>query len=124
VRFILNLIWFVLSGLWLAIGYFVAGVVMCLLIVTIPFGIAAFRLAGYVVWPFGRTVVRDPAAGCFTLVGNVLWLVLCGWWLALEHLFTGLALAITIIGIPLAVANWKMVPLALWPLGARVIDIP
>ncbi|WP_100443944.1 YccF domain-containing protein [Glycomyces xiaoerkulensis] len=123
-RFILNVIWLVLSGLWLAIGYFLAGVLACVLIVTIPFGIASFRMAGYALWPFGRTVVRDPASGCLTLLGNVLWLVLFGWWLALEHLVTGAALAITVIGIPLAVANWKMIPLALWPLGARVVEVP
>ncbi|WP_030159789.1 YccF domain-containing protein [Glycomyces sp. NRRL B-16210] len=119
---ILNVIWFVLAGLWLAIGYFVAGLVFCVFIVTIPFGIANMRLAGYVLWPFGRTVVYDRSAGCFSLVGNILWLILFGWELALAHLFTGLLQAITVIGIPLAIANWKMIPLALWPMGARVVD--
>ncbi|GAA1694061.1 YccF domain-containing protein [Glycomyces endophyticus] len=119
---ILNIIWFVLAGLWLAIGYFVAGLVFCIFIVTIPFGIANMRLAGYVLWPFGRTVVYDPQAGCLTLAANLLWLILFGWELALTHLVTGFLLAITVIGIPLAVANWKMIPLALWPLGARVVD--
>lgn len=123
-RFILNVIWLVLAGLWLAIGYFVAGLVFCIFIVTIPFGIANMRLAGYVLWPFGRTVQYDPASGCLTLVANILWLILFGWELALGHLVTGLIQAITIIGIPLAVANWKMIPLALWPLGARVVDVP
>ncbi|THV29596.1 YccF domain-containing protein [Glycomyces paridis] len=119
---ILNVIWFVLAGLWLAIGYFVAGLVFCIFIVTIPFGIANMRLAGYVLWPFGRTVVYDRSAGCLSLVGNILWLILFGWELALAHLVTGLVQAITIIGLPLAVANWKMIPLALWPMGARVVD--
>jgi len=119
---ILNVIWFVLAGLWLAIGYFVAGLIFCVFIVTIPFGIANMRLAGYVLWPFGRTVVYDPSAGCFSLLGNILWLLLFGWGLAVTHLMTGLAQAITIIGIPLAVANWKMIPLALWPMGARVVE--
>lgn len=121
-RLILNVIWLVLAGLWLAIGYFFAGVVYCIFIITIPFGIASFRLAGYVLWPFGREVVRDPSAGCLTLVGNVLWFVFGGLSLALGHLITGFLLAITIIGIPLAIANWKMIPLALWPLGARIVD--
>lgn len=119
---ILNVLWFVLAGLWLAIGYFVAGLVFCIFIVTIPFGIANMRLAGYVLWPFGRTVVYDRQAGCLTLGANVLWLILFGWELALAHLVTGFLQAITVIGIPLAVANWKMIPLALWPLGARVVD--
>ncbi|GAB4005019.1 YccF domain-containing protein [Glycomyces albus] len=123
-RFILNVIWLVLAGLWLAIGYFFAGLVFCIFIVTIPFGIANMRLAGYVLWPFGRTVQYEPGAGCLTLAANILWLILFGWELALGHLLTGLIQAITIIGIPLAVANWKMIPLALWPLGARVVDVP
>lgn len=119
---ILNVIWFVLAGLWLAIGYFVAGLIFCIFIVTIHFGIANMRLAGYVLWPFGRTVVYDRSAGCFSLIGNILWLILFGWELAIAHLVTGLAQAATIIGIPLAVANWKMIPLALWPMGAQVVD--
>jgi uncharacterized membrane protein YccF (DUF307 family) len=90
--------------------------------VTIPFGIANMRLAGYVLWPFGRTVEYDRSAGCFSLIGNILWLILFGWELALAHLVTGLIQAATIIGIPLAVANWKMIPLALWPMGARVVE--
>ncbi len=121
---ILNVIWFVLAGLWLAIGYFFTGLFFCIFIVTIPFGIANMRLAGYVLWPFGRTIVREPASEGLVLFGNVLWLILFGWELALAHLLTGLIQAITIIGIPLAVANWKMVPLALWPMGARVVDKP
>jgi uncharacterized membrane protein YccF (DUF307 family) len=119
---ILNVIWFVLAGLWLAIGYFFAGLLFCVFIVTIPFGIANMRLAGYVLWPFGRTVVYDRDAGCLSLAGNVLWLILFGWELAVAHLVTGFLQAITIIGIPLAVANWKMIPLALWPMGARVVE--
>ena len=122
-RFILNAIWLVLAGLWLAIGYFLTGLLFCVFIVTIPFGIANMRLAGYVLWPFGRTVQYETSAGCLTLVANILWLLLFGWVLALSHLLTGLIQAITVIGIPLAVANWKMVPLALWPLGARVVPI-
>jgi uncharacterized membrane protein YccF (DUF307 family) len=123
VRILGNVLWFFLAGWELFIAYVVAGLVGFILIVTIPFGIASFRIAGYVVWPFGRTVVGKPTAGVGSAIGNVLWLVLFGWWLALTHIITGLLLAITIIGIPLAVANWKMVPLALWPLGREVVPI-
>lgn len=118
-----NILWFFLAGWQLFVAYALAGVIAVVLIVTIPFGVAAFRLAGYVVWPFGRTVVDKPTAGLGSAVGNVLWLVLVGWWLALSHVITGLLLAVTIIGIPLAVANWKMVPLALWPLGREVVPV-
>lgn len=118
-----NILWFLLAGLWLAIGYAVAGLVMFVLIVTIPFGIASFRLAGYVLWPFGRTVVTMREAGAWSVLGNVLWILLVGWELALGHLVAGLLLALTVIGIPFAVASWKMVPLALLPLGSRVVSV-
>lgn len=118
-----NILWFFLAGWQLFLGYAVAGLIAVVLIVTIPFGVASFRIAGFVVWPFGRTVVSKPTAGVGSAIGNVVWLILFGWWLALMHIVTGLFLAITIIGIPLAVANWKMVPLALWPLGREVVPI-
>ena len=118
-----NVLWFLLAGWWLAIGYVVAGLLAFVLIVTIPFGIAAFRLAGYVVWPFGRTVVRDPGSGIWSLIGNLLWIVFFGWELAVAHLVAGLLLSLTVIGIPFGVACWKMVPLALLPLGSRVVDV-
>jgi uncharacterized membrane protein YccF (DUF307 family) len=121
VRFILNVIWLVLSGLWLFIGYALAGIVMCILIITIPFGIQSFKLAGFSLWPFGRAVVKKPGAGAASVVGNVLWLLLAGWWLALSHLVTAVALAITIIGLPLAWANIKLIPMALWPFGREVV---
>ena len=92
-RLLLNVIWLILSGLWLAIGYAIAGVIMFILIVTIPFGIQAFKLAGYALWPFGRTVVKKASAGAGSVIGNVLWLVLAGWWLALGHLVTAFFLA-------------------------------
>jgi len=120
-RTLLNIIWLLLSGLWLAIGYALAGVVMFILIITIPFGIQAFKLAGYSLWPFGRTVVKRPEAGGASVVGNILWLVLAGWWLALGHLVTAVLLAITIIGLPLAYANVKLVPVALWPFGREIV---
>lgn len=120
-RVVLNVIWFVLSGLWLGILYAFAGIVMCLLIITIPFGLQAFKLAGYAVWPFGRTVVPRRDAGAPSLIGNILWLVLIGWWLTAAHLITALALAITIIGIPFAIANLKLIPMALWPMGREIV---
>ncbi len=122
-RLILNIIWFILAGLWLAIGYAFAALVCFILIITIPFGIASLRIAAYALWPFGKTVVRRPDAGVASGIGNVLWLLLCGWWLALGHLISGIALAITIIGIPLALANFKMIPISLLPLGREIVPV-
>jgi uncharacterized membrane protein YccF (DUF307 family) len=121
VRAVLNVIWLVLCGLWLAIGYVVAGVVMCLLIVTIPFGIACFRLAAFVIWPFGRTVVRKPGAGAGSVIGNVLWFVLAGLWMAIAHVVTGVVLCLTIIGIPLGIADFKLAAVAIAPLGKDIV---
>jgi uncharacterized membrane protein YccF (DUF307 family) len=121
VNTVLNLIWFVLAGAWLALGYAVAGVVACLLIVTIPFGIASFRIAGYAVWPFGRTVVNKPSAGVGSFLGNVVWVLLFGIWLALEHIATGILLCLTVVGIPLGIANFKMIPISLAPLGKEIV---
>lgn len=118
-----NILWFLLAGLWLAIGYAVAGLVAFVLIITIPFGIASFRLAGYVIWPFGRTVVWQRDAGIWSVIGNIIWLIVVGWELALAHLAAGLLLCVTIIGIPFGVACWKMVPLALFPLGRDVVPL-
>ena len=118
---LLNLIWLVLAGFWLALGYVFAGVLCCILIITIPFGIASFRMASYALWPFGRTVVDKPTAGAWSVIGNVIWIVVAGWWLALMHIITGILEAITIIGIPLALANWKMVPISLVPLGKQIV---
>ena len=122
-RTVLNVIWLLLSGIWLAAGYAVAGVVMFVLIITIPFGVASFRLAGFVLWPFGRTVVPKASAGVGSFLGNVLWFVLAGVWIAIGHLITAALLAITIIGIPLAVANVKLAGVALAPLGKDIVDI-
>ncbi|GAB2461136.1 YccF domain-containing protein [Jatrophihabitans fulvus] len=123
-RLLLNIIWLVLSGFWMAIGYAIAGVVFCILIITIPFGIASFRIAGYALWPFGNTIVRRPDAGAGSAIGNVLWIVLAGIWLAIGHVVTGALLCITIIGIPLGVANFKMVPVSLTPLGREIVPLP
>ena len=118
---LLNLIWLVLAGFWLALGYVLAGIICCILIVTIPFGIASFRMASYALWPFGRTVVDKPTSGAWSVIGNVIWVIVAGWWLALTHIITGILEAITIIGIPLALANWKMVPISLFPLGKQIV---
>lgn len=121
-RTLLNIVWLVLSGLWLAVGYAVAGIVMCLFIITIPFGIQSFKLAGYSLWPFGRVVMKKPSAGAGSVVGNVLWLVLCGWELAILHIVSAFLLCLTIIGLPLAYANLKLVPVALWPFGREIVS--
>jgi len=123
IRLILNIIWLVFAGLWMAILYVVAGVICCILIITIPFGIAAFRIAGYALWPFGRTVVRRSDAGVASGIGNIIWLIIAGWWLALGHLLTGIALCITIIGIPLGLANFKLIPVSLLPLGREIVSV-
>ncbi|WP_414941638.1 YccF domain-containing protein [Amycolatopsis sp. cmx-11-51] len=123
-RLILNVIWLVLCGLWMALGYVVAGVICCVLIVTIPFGLASFRIAAYALWPFGRTVVDQHDAGAASTIGNVIWFVFAGLWLAIGHVLTGVALCITIIGIPLGVANFKMIPVSLMPLGKEIVELP
>lgn len=120
-RVIGNVLWLVLAGWWLALGYLLAGIVAFILIVTIPFGFAAFRLANYVLWPFGRTTVFSPDFGAWHVIGNVVWVILFGWGLALGHIFAGVFLCVTIIGIPLGIACFKMVPLALLPLGQKIV---
>jgi uncharacterized membrane protein YccF (DUF307 family) len=121
-RTILNIIWLVLAGFWMAIGYVVAGIVCFVLIITIPFGIAAFRIAVFALWPFGKTVIRRGDAGAASAIGNVIWLIFAGWWLALGHIVTGIALCITIIGIPFGIANFKLVPVSLLPLGREIVS--
>jgi len=121
VRTVLNILWLVLCGFWLAIAYLVAGVVMCILIITIPFGVAAFRLAAFTLWPFGRTLVPRPDAGAGSFIGNVLWFLLAGLWLAIAHVVTGVLLCITIIGIPLGIADFKLAAAAIAPLGKDIV---
>jgi uncharacterized membrane protein YccF (DUF307 family) len=120
-RLILNVIWLVFCGLWMALAYALAGLVCFILIITIPFGIASFRIASYVLWPFGRTIDRRPGAGVASLIGNILWIILFGWWLAVGHLVSGVALCLTIIGIPLGLASFKIIPVTLVPLGVRIV---
>ncbi|GAA1516584.1 uncharacterized membrane protein YccF (DUF307 family) [Agromyces terreus] len=120
---LLNIIWLVLSGFWLFLGYLAAGVIMCVLIVTIPWGIASFRIGLYALWPFGRTVVAKPTSGVWSFLGNVIWFLLAGLWLAIAHLVSGVLLCITIIGIPLGIADFKLIPVSLAPLGKEIVDL-
>jgi uncharacterized membrane protein YccF (DUF307 family) len=122
-RLILNIIWLLFGGLWLALGYVVAALICFVLIVTIPFGFASLRIASFALWPFGRIIVDKPGPRPGALIGNVLWIVLCGLWLAIGHIITAVAMAITIIGIPLALANLKLVPVSLMPLGKEIVPV-
>src|SRR3954467_14601969 len=122
-RVLLNVIWLVLAGFWAFVGWLIAAVVMFILIITIPFGVQAVKIALFSLWPFGRTLVRRPTAGVASSIGNVVWFLLAGWWLALLHLITGVALAITIIGIPLALGNFKLIPVSLRPFGREIVPL-
>jgi uncharacterized membrane protein YccF (DUF307 family) len=122
VRTILNVIWLVLAGFWLAIAYVLAGLLLCVTIIGIPFGVQSFKLAGYALWPFGRVLVPSSTRlKGLSVVANILWFVLAGWWLALAHLVTGILLCLTIIGIPLGVADFKMAGAALVPFGKEIV---
>ncbi|MBO0921664.1 YccF domain-containing protein [Cellulomonas sp. zg-ZUI222] len=118
---LLNVIWLVFAGAWLALGYVAAGIVCCVLIVTIPFGIASFRIASYVLWPFGRTVVEKPTAGALSTIGNVIWVLVAGIWLAIGHVATAIPLFVSIVGIPMGIANLKLIPVSLVPLGKQIV---
>ncbi len=122
-RLVLNILWLVLAGWWLALGYVVAALVCFLLIITIPFGIAALRIAAYTLWPFGSTIVQRDDAGVASAIGNVLWILFCGWWLALAHVIAGIMLCATIIGIPLGLACFKLVGVCIWPLGREIVTV-
>ena len=120
-RTILNIIWLILAGWALFLGYVLAGILLCIPIITIPWAIASFRIAGYAIWPFGREVVSRPTAGVGSFLGNVIWVILAGWWLAIGHIVSGIALCITIIGIPMGIADFKLVPVSLMPLGKEIV---
>jgi uncharacterized membrane protein YccF (DUF307 family) len=122
-RTLLNVIWLVFGGFWMFLGYLAAGILLCILIITIPWGIASFRIGMYALWPFGSTIVQKPGAGVGSFLGNVIWVLLAGWWLALGHITTGIAMCLTIIGIPLGIASFKMVPISLVPLGKDIVPI-
>jgi uncharacterized membrane protein YccF (DUF307 family) len=124
-RTVLNVLWFIFgSGFLLGLAYALAGVLCFIFIVTIPFGVAAFRLARYSLWPFGYELTEKPSAGVGSVIGNVVWLIIAGWWLALTHLAAGITLCLTLIGIPFGIANFKLVPAALWPLGREIVPKP
>lgn len=126
---LLNIIWVLTGGLWMAAGWVLAGVLMVVTIIGIPWARSAFTLAYYTLLPFGQTAVRrdrlrgrdDLGTGPLGTLGNLVWFVLAGWWLALGHLITAVGLAITIIGLPFAWAHLKLAGLALWPIGTEVV---
>jgi uncharacterized membrane protein YccF (DUF307 family) len=128
--FLLNLLWILFGGLYMAVGWIVAAVIMAITIIGLPWARAAFNIASYTLLPFGRKAVsradhlgsHDTGTGPLGLLGNIVWLVLAGWWLALGHLITAIVLAITIIGIPFAWAHLKLAGIALWPIGKMIVD--
>ena len=123
-RTLLNIIWVLFGGIWLFLAYVFFGVVACLFIVTIPAGVACFRIAGYALWPFGRDVVEVPGAGSMSAVANIVWFLVAGVWLAVGHVATALAQAVTIVGIPVALANLKLIPVTCFPFGKQVVESP
>jgi uncharacterized membrane protein YccF (DUF307 family) len=123
VRLLLNVVWLVFGGIAMVLGYLLAGLICCLLVVTIPFGIASFRIALYALWPFGRTVVDRHDAGLGSALGNIVWLVFAGIWLTIGHLVAGVALCVTVIGIPLGLAHFKLMPVSLMPLGKEIVPV-
>ena len=130
VSLLLNLLWIIFGGLWMAVGWIVGAAVMAITIIGLPWARAAFNIASYTLLPFGRKAVSraehlgvaDIGTGPFGLLGNLIWLVLAGWWLALGHLITAILLAVTIIGIPFAWAHLKLAAIALWPIGKMIVD--
>jgi uncharacterized membrane protein YccF (DUF307 family) len=120
-RLLLNIVWLVFGGFVLVIGYTLAGIICCVFVVTIPFGLAAFRIASFALWPFGRMVVDDPNAGVPSALANVIWLVFAGIWITIGHLVAGVAFCVSIIGIPVGLAHFKMVPISLMPLGKQIV---
>ena len=127
--FLLNVLWILFGGLWMAVGWVVAAIVMAITIVGLPWARAAFNIALYTLLPFGQKAVsrtehtgrEDIGTGPLGVIGNIIWLVLAGWWLALGHLITAILLAVTIIGIPFAWAHLKLAGLALWPIGKVIV---
>ena len=129
VSLFLNILWIVLGGLWMALAWAVAAVLMAITIVGLPWTRAAFNIASYTLLPFGQKAVsraeysgsKDVGTGPLGFLGNIVWLVLAGWWLALGHLITAVLLAVTIIGIPFAWAHLKLAGIALWPIGKIIV---
>lgn len=126
ISLLLNVLWIVFGGFWMAAGWLVAAVIMAITIIGLPWARAALTIAVYTFLPFGNTVVDRPTSGIggtFGFIGNIIWLVLAGWWLALGHLITALGLALTIIGLPFAWAHLKLARISLWPLGKDVVTV-
>lgn len=121
-RTLLNIIWLLFGGIWLALAYLIVGIISCIFIITIPVGVAFIRMAAYVFWPFGKTVVKRPDAGAFSTVINVIWFILIGWVLALVHLLTALGQAVTIVGLANAIVSLKMIPVSCFPFGKQIVD--
>ena len=121
-RTLLNIIWFLLAGFWLFLEYIFFGIIACIFIITIPAGVACFRMASYVIWPFGREVVKRPDAGAGSTFMNVVWFLVAGLWLTIGHITTAIAQFVTIIGIPLAVANIKLIPVTCFPFGKQIVE--
>jgi uncharacterized membrane protein YccF (DUF307 family) len=131
VRLVLNVLWILTGGLWMAAAWLIAGVLLALTIVGLPWARAAFNIAGYTLLPFGYRVVRrdgytgrtDLGTGPLGFLGNPIWLVLAGWWLAVGHVATAVVLAITVIGTPFAWAHLKLAGLAIWPIGRMIVSV-
>lgn len=122
-RLVLNIIWFAFGGFALALGYFLFGIIACLFIVTIPAGVASFRMANFALWPFGRSVVQPRrGTGGMSTLSNIIWFIVAGLWLAIGHVATAAAQAVTIVGIPLALANLKMIPVTCFPFGRKIVN--
>ncbi len=130
VSLLLNLLWIIFGGLYMAVGWLIAAAIMAITIIGIPWARAAFNIASYTMLPFGRKAVsraehlggHDVGTGPFGLLGNIIWFVLAGWWLALGHLITAILLAVTIIGIPFAWVHLKLAGISLWPIGKMIVD--
>jgi uncharacterized membrane protein YccF (DUF307 family) len=120
-RTIGNILWLIFAGFWLAITYFIAGLILCVTIIGIPFGIQAFKMAGFALWPFGYTVIEAPNRGVLQVVFNIIWLILFGWAIFIVHIIAGLILCVTIIGIPFGIQAFKLSVLALMPFGRTIV---
>jgi len=117
-----NIIWLLFGGLWAALGYLVGGFVLCVTIVGIPWGLQCFKLAGLVLWPFGRQVVSSSQqSGCLSSLFNIIWIICGGWYTALVHIVMGILLSLTIIGIPWGRQHFKLIEISLMPFGKRII---
>ena len=118
-----NIIWLLFGGLFTAFGYLVGGFVLCCTIIGIPFGLQCFKLAGFVLWPFGRMAVSTSASGgCLAVLLNIVWILCGGLWIAIGHIVFGIILAITIIGIPFARQHFKLVEISLVPFGKEIVE--